>query len=120
MTTTIAMITVDTTDPRSLAEWWRRALDGEYAHEPNDEFVMVRLPSGAVLGFQKVAEPTPGKNRWHLDLEARAGEREAEVERLVALGARVVERHGEPGGFSWVVMADPDGNLFDVASASGE
>lgn len=56
---------------------------------------------------------TPGKavkNRLHLDL--RPADQSAEVARLMALGARQVSV-GQ-GDVSWVVMADPDGNEFDV------
>ena len=117
MTLDIGMITVDTTDPRALATWWQQALGGEFAHEPDDAFVILRTAHGT-LAFQKVEEPTPGKNRVHLDLEAGAGERQAEVDRLVALGARIAARYDEGEGFGWVTLADPDGNLFDVAGAS--
>ncbi len=115
MTLRIGMITVNTTDPRSLAQWWQTALGGEFAHELNDDYVMINLGSGPVLAFQKVADPTPGTNLIHLDLEAHA--REEEVDRLVGLGATVVARH-EDGGFGWVTLADPDGTLFDIAGAS--
>jgi hypothetical protein len=50
------------------------------------------------------------KNRLHLDL--RPADQSAEVARLEALGARQVSI-GQ-GDVSWVVMADPDGNEFDV------
>ena len=50
------------------------------------------------------------KNRLHLDL--RPSDQSAEVARLEALGARQVSI-GQ-GDVSWVVMADPDGNEFDV------
>ena len=51
------------------------------------------------------------KNRLHLDL--RPGDQAAEVARLEALGARRVDV-GQGPDVSWVVMADPDGNEFDV------
>ncbi|HSR86118.1 MAG TPA: VOC family protein [Streptosporangiaceae bacterium] len=51
------------------------------------------------------------KNRLHLDL--RPKDQAAEVARLQALGARRVDV-GQGADVSWVVMADPDGNEFDV------
>jgi len=118
MTLRIGMITVNTTDPRALGQWWHQALGGEFAHELNDEYVMLNLSSGPVLAFQAVPDPTPGTNRLHLDLEAAEGQRQAEVDRLVGLGATVAARHDGGDAFGWVTLADPDGNLFDVAGAS--
>lgn len=68
---------------------------------------------GRRLLFQRVPEAKTGKNRLHLDLHAGEGRRDAEVERLRALGARVLRRVTEPAG-EWVVMADPEGNEFCV------
>lgn len=73
--------------------------------------------SGAGLGrrllFQRVPEPKTVKNRLHPDLHAGPGQRDAEVERLVALGASVLRSVDEPGG-SWKVLLDPEGNEFCV------
>jgi predicted enzyme related to lactoylglutathione lyase len=62
------------------------------------------------LLFQPVADPTPGKNRMHLDVAAES-DQQAEVERLVGLGARVLD---EAPDHPWVVLADPEGNEFCV------
>ena len=57
--------------------------------------------------------PKIGKNRLHLDIAPPAdGDQQAEVDRLVALGATRIDI-GQ-GDVSWVVMADPDGNEFCV------
>jgi hypothetical protein len=65
------------------------------------------------LAFQKVDDPTPGKNRIHIDFHSV--NMEAEVKRLVDLGATETGR-GEAGpDFQWAVLADPDGNAFCVA-----
>ena len=60
-------------------------------------------------------DPTPGKNKVHLDLSA--DDLDGEVERLVGAGASLVERRGDEH-FRWVTLADPDGNQFCVAAAS--
>ncbi|MCM1970763.1 MULTISPECIES: VOC family protein [Streptomyces] len=88
------------------------------------DLVAVRHPadpydpdSGTGLGrrllFQRVPEEKTVKNRLHLDLHAPEGRREAEVERLRALGARVQREVKEPSG-QWTVMEDPEGNEFCV------
>ena len=105
-------ITIDTTDPEKLAEWWARALDGQVHAVAPPFFVVVALPEGPGLAFQQVADPTPGKNRIHIDFSAP--DMEAEVKRLVDLGAKETGR-GNFGEFEWVVLADPDGNAFCVA-----
>ncbi|XVQ89895.1 VOC family protein [Microbispora siamensis] len=73
--------------------------------------------SGTGLGrrilFQAVPEPKAGKNRLHIDLHAGPERRDAEVDRLKALGATVLRTVREPGGHH-VTMADPEGNEFDV------
>ena len=117
MALTIGMVTTDSADPKALAGFWAAALrtdvSGDYG-----EFVMLAPSSeGApVLGFQKVPEERAGKNRMHLDLVAPVGERHAEVERLVGLGATVLgERGGDAEGFVWTTLTDPEGNEFCVA-----
>jgi hypothetical protein len=70
---------------------------------------------GAIrLVFVDVPEEKTVKNRVHLDLLPDGGSQDQEIDRLVSLGARIVDdrRHASPGG--WVVMADPEGNEFDV------
>jgi len=77
---------------------------------------------GPRVFFQRVPEDKVAKNRVHLDVRAAPGlageERmaalEAECERLVAWGARRVERHepAPPMAGGHIVMADPEGNEF--------
>lgn len=69
---------------------------------------------GRRLLFQRVPEAKSGKNRLHLDLHPGEGRRADEVERLKALGARVLRHVREHGG-EWMVMEDPEGNVFCVA-----
>jgi predicted enzyme related to lactoylglutathione lyase len=113
MTTTLAMITFDALEPEPLAQWWAERFGAEVGDTNGGFFVMVsggRLP--LTLGFQKVPDPTPGKNKVHLDL--RAEDLDAEVSALVAAGATVVGPQ-EFDGFRWVTLADPDGNQFCVS-----
>ncbi|MFB7109011.1 VOC family protein [Streptomyces sp. NPDC056291] len=69
---------------------------------------------GRRLLFQRVPEAKSGKNRIHLDLHPGEGRRADEVERLKGLGARVLRHVREHGG-EWMVMEDPEGNVFCVA-----
>ena len=63
-----------------------------------------------IVASLQLTEGKAVKNRLHLDL--RPGDQAAEVARLEELGARRISI-GQ-GEASWVVMADPDGNEFDV------
>ncbi len=114
MTLSLEMITVDCTEPRRLATWWAEAVGGSVVPLPGGDFVLVARENWPALGFQRVDTPTPGKNRVHLDL--MAADLEAEVQRLIDLGATETGRHSVDGGFRWVVLADPDGNAFCVAA----
>jgi predicted enzyme related to lactoylglutathione lyase len=80
-----------------------------------DEETAIQAPYGGskiTWGGPPVA-PKHGKNRLHLDIAPPAGgDQQAEVDRLVSLGAtRIDIGQGDVG---WVVMADPDGNEFCV------
>jgi hypothetical protein len=63
--------------------------------------------------FMPVTEPKMVKNRVHLDLTTSAVDRDQEIDRLLALGARRVDV-GQAGAESWTVLADPKGNEFCV------
>lgn len=65
------------------------------------------------LAFAHVPEGRTVKNRLHLDLRPDDRGRDAEVERILELGARRVEV-GQTGRESWVCLADPEGNEFCV------
>ncbi|MDX6744948.1 VOC family protein [Actinocorallia sp. A-T 12471] len=110
MTLSMEAVTVDSTEPGSLARWWADALDGKIIADYG--FYLAVAGAGAVLGFQRVGEPTPGKNRVHLDF--KAADRLAEVARLRGLGASEVGEHEVPG-MVWTVLADPEGNQFCVS-----
>jgi hypothetical protein len=55
-----------------------------------------------------VTDPMRVKNRVHLDLPTSAADRDQEIDRLLALGARRVDI-GQTGAESWTVLADPEG-----------
>ena len=114
MTMNLAMITFDSTDALSLARWWAEHTGAQIVVENDGWYVISVLPNGLRLAFQKVDDPTPGKNRIHIDLVAP--DRDAEVARLVEAGATKLADHEMPG-FAWTVLTDPDGNQFCVASA---
>ena len=63
------------------------------------------------MSLQKVPEKRSGKNRWHVDLYT--DDQGGEVERLLGIGATRHPRAREPDE-DFIVLADPEGNLFCV------
>lgn len=103
---------IDSQDPPDLARWWARVLDWQVVFEAADEVVIAKgEETYPALVFVPVPEPKSGKNRLHLDLAP--DDRDAEVERLIGLGASRVDV-GQGSEVSWVVLADPEGNEFCV------
>ncbi|SDS12887.1 VOC family protein [Microlunatus soli] len=115
MTLTLGAITVDTTDPEPIAAWWAERFGAEIVATNDGWFVTLKgggLPG--FLSFQKVAAPTPGKNKIHLDVMTD-GDLDAAAQELVAAGATLIEKRSA-GDFGWVTLTDPQGNEFCVAS----
>ena len=111
--TEIASVTIDCVDPQRLAAFWTQVLGVAVGDDYGEYVFLEPVREGApAMGFQRVPDPTPGKNRIHVDL--RADDRAAEVNRLAGVGAiHVADR--EMSGFAWTVLADPEGNQFCVA-----
>jgi catechol 2,3-dioxygenase-like lactoylglutathione lyase family enzyme len=115
----LSEIVVDARDPEALAAWWAEVLgyrvlgreDGAVEIGPETGF------GGAAptLVFTPVAEASPGKSRLHLDLNATDRDQDAELERLLGLGATRADV-GQTGEESWHVLADPEGNPFCLLS----
>jgi len=113
----IQCVVIDAGDCERLARFWSQALGwrityqsaNEWAIEPPDGTPQVDVAPDIL--FVKVPEAKTVKNRLHLDLRPR--DQEAQVNRLIELGASRVNI-GQPDDASWVVMADPEGNEFCV------
>ncbi|MDQ3788373.1 MAG: VOC family protein [Actinomycetota bacterium] len=116
MNLNIGGITIDSTEPRQLAEFWTKALDMEVVFDADGWYVQLRSRGDGpqvCVGLQKVPEKRVGKNRVHLDLAT--DDRLGELKRLESLGATVGETHEMPD-FAWTVLQDPEGNEFCVGS----
>lgn len=140
MTTSLSMqVVFDCRDPHGLADFWAEAFG--YDVEIDEAFVQRMLGEGRAtdddvtrhrgrlvwktaaacsrsdgalprLLFQTVPEPKSVKNRVHIDVHV-GGDVDEAVARLVSLGATRLW-DGRQGPFSWVTMADPEGNEFCV------
>jgi predicted enzyme related to lactoylglutathione lyase len=115
MHASIHQITFDCADAKAQASFWA-AVTGWDAQERDatpghvEYAVVPPTPGTPRLYFTTVPEPKPAKNRLHLDLIPPGDDQQAELTRLVSLGARVLD--DQPPGVSWIVLADPEGNEF--------
>jgi hypothetical protein len=128
MTVTVACVAFDCSDALTVGRFWSaavgRALDpgatsefasiGFHGRRSREGWAPVERDAEPTWLFAQVPEPKRAKNRVHLDVVA--ADPEAEIARLVELGAtRVADR--DEYGYSWTLLADPEGNEFDLARA---
>ena len=107
-------IVIDSHDLPALARFWAAVLDWRILSEREREVVIgPDIDSPVGICFMPAPETKTVKNRLHLDLTTGPSEREAEIARILALGARRVDI-GQTGDESWTVLADPEGNEFCV------
>ena len=115
---TVINVTIHAREPRQLAAFWSGAL-GYPIVQDSDDLVRLAGPrtSGAPdLLFLRAGELAATGGRFHIDLAA--SDIDEEVQRLLALGAQLVDGEDESGrarrrqahGIPWVVLTDPEGN----------
>ena len=91
--------------------FWSAALDYTLCREPDVDFAMLRPKAGPGIQLSLKLVTSPKAQRHHMDLFA--DDMQAEVERLLSLGAVRVEWQYEEDA-DYTVLADPDGNRFCV------
>ena len=106
-------VVVDALEPATLAHWWADALGWVVVSPSGDDEPEIRSSPDSLPGllFVRVPEGKTLKNRLHLDF--RPDDQDAEVARLLELGATRSDV-GQTSDVSWVVLADPEGNEFCV------
>jgi glyoxalase superfamily protein len=140
-------VTVDSGDPHGLADWWaetlgwqvepqdeafiRRMISAGHAADSDTklhngalvwkEGAAIRHPEGTERAprvlFQLVPEAKTVKNRVHLDVRIGADDVDRAVAGLTARGAKFLHT-GQQGPYSWVTLADPEGNEFCVSQSA--
>ena len=119
VTLRLVQIAIDARDDSAVGRFWAEALGwGVSSEEPgvtNVEPVGFASPAPVAVCIDVLAVPNPKtvKNRVHLDLATTSAAHQADlVARLRDLGAAPADV-GQ-GDVSWTVLADPEGNEFDV------
>jgi catechol 2,3-dioxygenase-like lactoylglutathione lyase family enzyme len=112
--------------PPGFATWedWARANGIPEDRWDAMSAVVDREGTGPRIFFQRVPESKTAKNRVHLDVNMGGGQQipveerqkriDAEVERLVGLGATLLRTVNEEADEYFVNMLDPEGNEFDL------
>ena len=111
----ITELVLDCRDPEALSRWWCDVLDWVELDREGDEVIEIgpadRTPGVPTLVLIASSDPRRGKLPLHLDVNATDRDQAAELERLLALGARPVDV-GQAADASWHVLSDPEGNEF--------
>ncbi len=114
----IGSVVINVADVRRAAAFWCAALQYEPLREIQDDWVILvpKNGTGQRISINLSDQAPPEVPHVHLDLYAGDhADQEAEVERLMALGAgRVDWPHYPEREHDFVVLADPDGNRFCV------
>lgn len=112
----ISELVLDCRDPDLLVRFWCEVLDyvvlgdegdGSWEIGPREGFGGLQ----PTIILSRTDHPEPSKPRLHLDVNATDRDQDAELERLLALGARPADI-GQTGGEGWHVLMDPEGNEF--------
>ncbi|MEU7898129.1 VOC family protein [Nonomuraea sp. NPDC049152] len=111
----ISTLVIDSVRPAALAEFYRGVLGGQITHSDDDYAALdagsVQLAFPRTEDYQAPAWPG-GTKQVHLDL--KVSHLDAAEKELLGLGA--TKPDFQPGGGDWVVLADPEGHLFCIAS----
>ncbi|MEV0259574.1 VOC family protein [Streptomyces sp. NPDC050732] len=121
MTSLVRHLTFDSHDAYRQGTFWAEVLGGKLSDDdfPGDPEALVES-EGVTLLFVTVPDTKTLKNRLHVDLQPQDRTRDEEVERLLALGAKLYEDHRRPNGRGWVTLTDPEGNEFCVECGEAE
>ena len=92
-------------------EFWSAALDYEVKYHSSDDFAILKPKNGDGIQLSINKITSEKAKRHHMDLFT--DNQEAEVKRLLALGA-TLKKWNYPDDADYVVLQDPDGNPFCV------
>lgn len=108
-------VVIDVSDLEKAMEFWSLLTGYAFGPSYTPQCRATVMPgSGIRLVLQQVPETKVVKNRVHLDFEV--SDLEQALDRVEALGGRLVDRVHNPGVGSLIICADPDGNELCLVS----
>jgi catechol 2,3-dioxygenase-like lactoylglutathione lyase family enzyme len=120
---TVGGVVVGVDDVERGIRFWTAALgyevDAPKSHAGDWATLRPRAGAAGTLIYLQRNDTRPvNRPRMHLDLDVHGvEEQESEADRLVALGARRVDWDLYPEDPDFIVLADPDDNLFCIVDA---
>ena len=112
MSSRIAQCTLDVVDVERMAEFWSAVLDYRAERDEGDSVhLRPKAGNGPSMWLQPTTDRKRDKLRCHMDL--RADDPGAEVDRVLALGARRADV-GQTGDEGFEVLVDPEDNEFCI------
>jgi catechol 2,3-dioxygenase-like lactoylglutathione lyase family enzyme len=119
---TFGVVALGVGDRQRAADFWSAALGYELREDGFGGWATVLVPpdgAGTAIALQLSQTPAQDHPRLHFDLHvADAAAQEAEVARLVSLGAKRVDWDSYPEDPDFVVLEDPEGNRFCIVDLS--
>lgn len=100
-----------------MVEFWQHALHYVPREPASDGWIVLRDPEGKGPNLSFQARDRRAERRSWLHLDLYTDDQAGEVERLIELGARRYPWRYPPNA-DYVVLEDPDGNLFCVVQVS--
>ncbi|MCV0403856.1 MAG: VOC family protein [Chloroflexi bacterium] len=113
----IGSVVIRVEDLERQKAFWSAALDYVPREGDDDTFALLRPRSGAGPNVSLDRWPAPVQVPPKIHLDLYADDQEAEVERLIGLGATRVKWPRMPDDADFVILADPEGNRFCVIDA---
>ncbi|MFF9391470.1 VOC family protein [Streptomyces griseoluteus] len=113
----ISELVIDAADPERLAAFWSDVLGYVELGREDDGSIEIGPPGAGFGGprptlvISPTSDPRPAKLRLHIDVSPTDRDQPAELDRLLALGARPADI-GQTGEESWHVLLDPEDNEF--------
>ncbi len=116
----ISEFVLECRDPEALARFWCEVLDFVILEREEDGGTVEAIEIGPREGFggpqptivlSRNDDPKTHQLRLHFDVNATDRDQGAELERLLAIGARHADVD-QTGQEPWYVLADPEGNEF--------
>jgi catechol-2,3-dioxygenase len=103
---------INCADADRMSTFWCGVL-GLTPHPRSSDDFRVLIGEHGIVALQVADDPVTYRHQMHVDVYCPAAERDAEIERVIALGATRVRDSDDPDD-AFVVLTDPEGNQLCI------